>query len=832
MRRICWLRTRTARRLAVAGGKGASLAALRARGFDVPDAFIVTSRGFREFAAGAGVDPRALLLEGAAREAARLRISSAAFPQPLAGAVRGAVRALGGRLAVRSSYGDEDGSERSFAGQLESVLDVEGEEACLDAVRRVYASAFTPSLASYAPARDPEAHSPCLAVVVQRMLTPLAAGVAFSVDPVTREPRVVVEAVPGVAENLLRGAVTPARFVIDPGGAFTHVDRTVLGEGRLPEAILLDLAALVRRLAADAGRDQDVEWAWDGSRLWLLQARPITTVGGRLYSRRLVGDMAPGLIRPLLWSTHYRGMNRRVFGRLFTELLGPTPVDFATLTRRFHSRMYADMTMFGDLLERAGLPRNFFEAMTRHDRIARHPPITWRLVRRLPRAARLGWRYARASASIERFLERHEREMGPLRGADWSGEGVEALLAGVDQLMDLHGASQWHTFLAAMNMAVRARLLQRVAERHAPGVPSAALVGGQPGLKGLEPNRELRRLAADPAWSAAVPIALLSSGHDATIRLALAASPDGAHLRAEVEAFLERFGYLAANGTDFTEPRWAEAPGPVWQALARHIEANRQASAEPEAPPSSAERDRLRAEVRARVGFIARPWFDALVRSTARYIELRERASATMTEDAYHARRLFLAIGERLAARGDLRDRDAVFLLYYDELKALVEGRLPGAAELAARRAAELSADAAVEPAESFRGDYPASSPCEEDARKVLCGIPGSAGLVSGYARVVRDPSDAPASLSRSDVLVVPFTDIGWSPLLALVGGVVAECGGQLSHTAIIAREYGLPTVVSVSHATRLIREGEPITVDGTRGRVYLDVLNGQSHCE
>ena len=171
-----------------------------------------------------------------------------------------------------------------------------------------------------------------------------------------------------------------------------------------------------------------------------------------------------------------------------------------------------------------------------------------------------------------------------------------------------------------------------------------------------------------------------------------------------------------------------------------------------------------------------------------------------------------------------------MFLLYFDELRALAEGRLEPVVARArvGERRAELAADAAIDPPETFWGEHPPLSPRDVDPGEVLTGIPGCAGVVQGYACVVHDPAAAPASLSSQHVLVVPFTDVGWMPLFASVGGVVAECGGQLSHTAIVAREYGLPTVVAVPRATQVIRDGQPVTVDGTRGVVYLKHLRPQ----
>ena len=778
---------------------------------------MITTRAFRDVDAGA-----------------------AALPATLAAEIGRAYRRLGGRVAVRSSLVAEDGRDRSFAGQFESILNVEGEGACLDAVLRVHRSLCDASVARYTARAAPGQAVPPgaleLAVVVQRMAVSRASGVAFSTDPVTGERHVVIEAVRGLADRLMGGTLVPSRFVVDMRGALASADRRETDAEVLPDRAVLDIAAAVRDVADRAGSPQDVEWAWTDEGLTLIQARPITALASNhVYSRRLVGDMSPGLIKPLLWSTHSRSMTRRVFRPLFTGLAGPVDLDFATLIRRVHSRMYADMTLFGELLTRTGLPANFFESMTRDDRAARRRASPRRLLAGLPRTATFLWRHARAGRAIEAFLARHDDALRPFRAADWSGTALGGLIDASERLQVLHGDSQWHMFVGAMNMTVRNKLLQRFVLRHAPDVAPADLTGGLAGLKALEPNIELRRMAAAAARVDGPARTLMSGGHDREIRDALAASEPGRAVILEMDAFLSRFGYLAANGTDFTEPRWSEDPTLAWRALARLVEATDRPLPQARTTDSAAAARRQAAEaVRPRLGPLRRAWFDRLLDSTTTYIGRRERLSVAMTEDAHQARRLYLAIGQRLAARGDLRARDDVFLLYFDELRELVEQRLEpmtARARISERRA-ELDADAAREPPETFWGEHPPLDPPDVDPGDRLTGIPGSAGTFQGYACVVRDPASAPSALSPRHVLVVPFTDVGWMPLFASVGGVVAECGGQLSHTAIVAREYGLPTVVGIPRATRIIRDGQPVTVDGTRGIVYLKHLWPQVHQE
>lgn len=196
-----------------------------------------------------------------------------------------------------------------------------------------------------------------------------------------------------------------------------------------------------------------------------------------------------------------------------------------------------------------------------------------------------------------------------------------------------------------------------------------------------------------------------------------------------------------------------------------------------------------------------------------------------MSQDTYQLRRLFLELARRLVAQGRLSAPEEIFYLTHDEVRSLASGALAGgeACRRAAARRAEMEADAGVELPETICGDRIPARPAGLAAgQEYLSGIRGSSGRVQGYACVVRRPAQAPADLGRQHILVVPFTDVGWTPLFPGVGGVVAETGGQLSHTSIVAREYGLPAVVSVRQATQLIREGQPITVDGDAGRVYL----------
>ena len=299
----------------------------------------------------------------------------------------------------------------------------------------------------------------------------------------------------------------------------------------------------------------------------------------------------------------------------------------------------------------------------------------------------------------------------------------------------------------------------------------------------------------------------------------MGASEDGARILAEVQNFLERYRFLSANGTNFGEPTWAEEPGPVWSSLGRILRDGPSNTGDP-----IALREEARREVLASLGPLGGRGFRKSLASAGRLLELREEISLLMTEDTYELRRLFLAMGSHLVSEGRVQDPEDVFFLSFEELCRAFQGSWDQAEVqgLIDHRRAEIALDRDAELPETILGeDIPEEIPVTESGL-LLTGIGVSAGVVRGTARVVKELADAPTFLTREDVLVVPFSDVGWTPLFATVGGIVAEHGGQLSHTAIVAREYGLPAVVGVRGAMREIRDGQMVTVDGGKGQVHL----------
>jgi phosphohistidine swiveling domain-containing protein len=809
------LSSRKARDPSVAGGKGSGLARLNRAGFPVPPGFVITTAAFRE-----PLDAASKLND---LEAARRLSLDWAIPDAVRRSIFRARRRLGpGPVAVRSSLVGEDSGAASFAGQLETVLDVEGDDALLEAVRRVLASAFSERLRAY---KGRTAAQPLsLAVVVQSMVPAVVSGVAFSCDPTTARPGAVIEACRGPCEALVQGRVRPDRYRLDPRGEIDEIVPAEPGSPLLDEPKINALGELIGAIAEAAGSPRDVEWAFDGRAFRVLQARPISSLAGKpVYSRRMVSDMAPGLVKPLVWSAKYAPVIQNVFAPVFEEIAGPTGLDYSRMSARLHSRVYMNVTAFGEVLQRVGLPSNFFYMLARGDKTG-HRRFRPRL-RTLPglvRHVRFIRRESRIGRRVGPFLDAQRRKLDRFRGLDWSAQTPAELLGHAARLKELHGRSQWYVILVSINMLIRSRVLAAMIVRRWPGTDPRDVIRGYGRRSSLVPFEELRALAEE-ACSLDRELLERMTGEDGFDPAAApAASERGRALMRGFEAFMDRFGFLSANGSDFSETPWVEDPRLIWRTIGR-LALRRDSTPSPAA--AEARREEVLGLVRSGFGPLRRRVFDRLHASTVRYMDCRERVSLLMTEDSYWMRRCFLTLGARLVERGTIAAPEDVFYLFEDELPRVLDdpGEAATAAGRIAARKAELERDAALDPPDTLcGGEIAGLAPPTADGIEFLAGIGASAGVVRGRARIVRDPASAARDIGPGDVLVVPFTDIGWLPVLAGIGGVVADTGGQLSHTSIIAREYGIPAVVSVRNATRLIPDGAAVTVDGTAGRIYI----------
>ena len=724
----------------------------------------------------------------------------------LAGALRRWLDAAA-TYAVRSSALEEDGDLRSFAGQLESRLDVPAADV-MRAVREV-ALPDRARIAAYA-ARSGVAVPERVAVVVQRMVPAASAGIAFSRNPLTGLDEVVVEAIPSRGDALAGDGVTPDRW-IRRWGSFTESP----AQPRVPGQLIEHVAAETVRLARAYGRPVDLEWASDGKTTWWLQARPMTGIDGlRVYSNRIARDVLPGVVKPLVWSVNVPIVNGAWID-LLEELVGPLDVRPEDLARSFGYRAYFDMTTIGAVFEAVGMPRDSLELLLGLPKGPEAPGFRPGMgaLRHLPRVAGVGRRNLRRGAWARREVEELGRSQAALAAVDPATLDEQALLRRIDAITELAGRAAYANIVVPLVMHAYDRALGL--QLRAAGIDPAAVdpTAGRTDRAAWSPTSSLDELAA-------VARDLPAEARDALVAggvAALAARADLAPFRIAFDRFQVRFGHLSESGNDLSVATWREDPDAVLAMVMAHQGRTDDAGA-------SAAGTGLETIVRA-VPRIRRPLFRMLWRRAGAFRVYRDAVGATWTRTYGLFRATFLAVGSRLVERDLLAAPDDVFYLELDEVKALARGAIPAAGEarvLVESRRAQVAAAADLVVPEVVYGDAFVARSAAEHVRATLTGIPTARGSVRGPARVVRGAADF-ARVAAGDVIVIPFSDVAWTPLFARAAGVVAEAGGILSHASIVAREYGIPCIVSVRAACSVIPDGATVVVDGMAGTVVVE---------
>lgn len=681
--------------------------------------------------------------------------------------------------AVRSSADVEDSGEWSFAGQFETRLGVAGVEQLGEAVAAVAVSAHDPRVEPYLRHAGIDPSSVSMAVIVQELVEPEASGVAFSRNPLTGLDEIVIETVEGRGDVLVSGEATPERWVRrwgewterpPTGGEWAHLD---------------ELAETVGRVARQWGHPVDIEWAWDGAGLHLLQVRPLTSAGGAVYSNRMSREYLPGMIPPLVWTINVPVVNG-AWLELFESLVGPLDLRPEDLARQFAYRAYFNMQAVGDVFEALGMPRDLLEVLMGlpggSDRPSFRPGP--QVVRHLPRMVAAGGRLLRYDRELDRVIPELEKEFASMESRPPTELTNEELVAAIAALEDLTGKAAFANIVAPLLMNAYGSRLRRRLEAAGIDPHQVDPAEAEPDMALFDPNPHLARLAE--AASALEP-----EGRERVAAGDLSPLP-------EARPFLERFGHLSDSGNDFSSVPWREDPSLLGPVILHHAHPSRRQVS----PPLPR---RLR----------------RLSRRAGRFRLERERVSYLYTRGYGMFRPLVREAGRRLTQQGILGAPDDVFFLTRHEMTAALGGEGPGRLrDRVEERRAEMSRLVDISMPEVIYGDdFEPAPPSDPEHR--LVGLPTSRGIHRAPARIVHGIGEA-SRVVAGDVVVIPYSDVGWTPVLARAGAIVAESGGMLSHSSIVAREFGIPCVVSVSGAMG-IPDGAIIRVDGYTGEVQWE---------
>jgi phosphohistidine swiveling domain-containing protein len=702
------------------------------------------------------------------------------------------------QYAVRSSASLEDQSEFSFAGQFKSVLHIQGVDNVLQAIWSIWATAHSANVQSYLERHRVGPAEFKMAIVIQEMVPPQVSGVAFSKNPVTGLDEAVVEAIAGSGEALMKEGATPLRWVNKWG---LWVKKPVQ-EGEIPFELIEQVVAETKVIAKQYGRPVDLEWVSDGRSVTWVQLREITSPDINLYSSRISAEFFPGLIKPLVWSVNVPLVNG-AWVRLFTELIGPNDINPHDLAKSFYYRAYFNMGAVGRIFELLGFPRESLELMMGIEDVGPDKPRfkpSAKTYAYLPRMLLFALRKLGFGRQVERFVPA-ARERYRIFAIDDDLE-VSQLIREIDRLYALNQETAYFNIVTPLLMQLYGALLRGQLARLGMPFESLDLTEGMEELQEYNPNVHLAGLNRRFRELDGQTRERIQAGDYAQF----CALPGIGLLQQEVEQFIAQFGHLSDSGNDFSSVPWRENPDLVLAMITSFRQVD---------VPSSGRHTWTQLEIAP----LRRLLLGPLYQSARRYQLYREMLSSLYTYGYGLFRVYFLALGAQLEARGWIESKEDVFYLYLDELQE-VEANGQGAAlrTKVAERKQEIERCAGLTPPTVIYGDEEVRLVSDSPHR--LEGTPTSGGYYTGPVKVLKGMSDF-SKMEPGDVLVIPFSDVGWTPLFAKAGAVVAESGGILSHSSIVAREYGIPAVVSVPNACQL-QDGTLVTVDGFQGVVSI----------
>ncbi|PZG23323.1 phosphoenolpyruvate synthase [Nonomuraea aridisoli] len=850
------------------GGKGVHLGELsRIEGISVPDGFCVTTDAFqRAVAAVPSIDAQLDLLSrvepddrAAIRtlsEDIRRGIEGVAVPDELVAEIGESLARLGEQAAyaVRSSATAEDLPTASFAGQQDSYLNIVGLPAILRHVRRCWASLFTERAVTYRSRNGFDHRKVRMAVVVQKMVFPDAAGILFTADPVTSNRKVAtVEAGWGLGEALVSGLVSGDVYTVrddevvtaavatksmsvqaSPGGGTQDapVEPRRRTQPALTDAQVVRLVRLGRRIEAHYGRPQDIEWCLVGDDFHIVQSRPITTLfpvpasddqENHVYVSVGHQQMMTDAMKPLglsVWQLTTPRQMHEAGGRLFVDVapILATPAGRANLigTLGKNDPLIRDALQTvvdrGDFL--ASLPDEASAAAPAGDPpapIETDPAIVTELIRR-------------GQESVATLRREIQGLSGPAL--------LDFILADIAELKRILFDPRGHqVIMAGMEAAwwLNDHLEEWLGEKNAADVLTQSVphnVTSEMGLALLDVADAIRPHADVVAFLQRV----VDEGREGDGFLdELAGLAGGREARDAVRGFLDEYGMRCAGEIDITRTRWSEHPATLVPVILANIKNFEPGAGKRHFEQGLQESRRKEQDLLTRLR--ALPRGERKAEETKRMIDrvrafagYREYPKYGMVSRYFAYKQALLREADRLVRSGVLGEKDDIFFLRFQELQEVVRTHDVDAELIRERREAFRSYEALTPPrvitsdGEAVTGRYR-----RDDAPPgALAGLPVSAGTVEGRARVVMDL--ARADLEPGDILVTAYTDPSWTPLFVTVAGLVTEVGGLMTHGAVIAREYGLPAVVGVEQATRLIRDGQRIRVHGTDG--YVQILS------
>ncbi|PEY58812.1 phosphoenolpyruvate synthase [Bacillus cereus] len=853
--------------LSLVGGKGLNLGELtNIQGIQVPEGFCVTTVGY-EKAIEQNEEFQTLLQQltklkmeeraqiGEMSKKIREVIMAVQIPSDVVESVAHYLSRFGNEhaYAVRSSATAEDLPYASFAGQQDTYLNIIGEEAILQHVRKCWGSLFTERAVTYRMQNGFEHNQVSICVVIQKMVFPEASGILFTADPITSNRKVLsIDASFGLGEALVSGLVSADNYKVKEDEIVEKVIATkklaIYGrkEGgterkkiapnkqkvqTLTEQQILQLARIGRQIEAYFGCPQDIEWCLVDDTIYIVQSRPITTLypipevnDGENHVYISVGhqQMMTDAMKPLGLSFFLLTTSapmRKAGGRLFVDatqqLALPASRDYLINTLGKSDPLIRDalttvverdnfITLLPDDEKEKSVGKGVPPASTQPE-IENDPAIVTELIKN-------------SEASLEELKQNMQLKSGV--------DVLDFILEDIQQLKKvLFNPQSIAVIMAGMNAStwINEKMEQWLGEKNAADTLSQSVqnnVTSEMGLALMD--------VADVIRPYKEVITYLQHVEDDSFLNELVQFKGGEEARDAILTFLNKYGMRCSGEIDITKTRWSEKPTTIIPMILNNIRDFEYGASKRKFEEGLQEALKKEEELVDRLQHLSGgkqkvEETKRMIRNIRNFIGYREYPKYGMINRYFIYKQALLKEAEQLVQSGVIREVDDIYYLTFEELHEVVcTNKLDY--ELIQKQKNDYKLYEKLTPprimtsdGEIITGKYKREN-LPDDA---IVGLPVSSGVIEGRARVILNMEEA--NLEEGDILVTAFTDPGWTPLFVSIKGLVTEVGGLMTHGAVIAREYGLPAVVGVENATKLIKDGQRIRVHGTEG--YIEVL-------
>jgi len=709
------------------------------------------------------------------------------------------------KYCIRSSANLEDERDHSFAGQFESFLNVGTLEEVTDAIVSIWESSTGERVSSYINSIGRTDEEIKMAVIIQEMIQPKYSGVVFTKNPVNGMDEIIVELVAGSGELLVQAGITPERWVYKWGNWL----ETPAHQEAVPP-LVSQLVKQAKNIATKYGKPVDLEWTYDGKDIYWLQLRDITTLRGvNVYSNRISKEFMPGIIKPLVWAVNISVVNSS-WKRLFIELVGRVAKDLEldNLARPFYYRAYFNMGVIGDIFELLGMPRESVELImgievTAGDTPKFRPGV--RTIKYIPRMLFFAIGKLMYSGKIERFLVTQGKTIDRFISLDLDSMGEKETLQYIEQLFQASMEASYYVIVSQLLMGFYNMLLRRLLSRRAIDIRDLSFAREKEMVTDIDFNYNISQLHERyRGLPEETKIMVKSGGYNALYKI-----PELDDLKRHIDQSLSIFGHLGESGNDFSRETWRENPDLLLKTIISYKS--------PEAGKSEC------VEIGdIKGGLTGATLLRFIYHRAVKYRVYRERTDFIYTRGYALFRPSFLHLGRLFRTKGYLESEDDIFYLTFIEVKDIVESGVMTAEYRSSlsHRKEEIDRYRHVTLPDLIVGDTPPIPTTGEEISTRMRGIAAAKGYCEGRTRAVRGIGDF-SKVVKNDILVIPHSDITWTPLFSNAKAIISESGGMLSHCSIIAREYNIPAVVSVTDALK-IKDGTLVRVDGYTGEVLI----------